>query len=145
MMIGESLFAGDGESPLFEVGDERAGIADAAESVERAAAEVGDSEELLRCGGEFAKAEQASLRGKDSSVLQFADGGVGAGIGFGASENEKIGSRHGGEGLAKTAGRKEAVVFCGAGGIEEEDVDVAGELEMLEAVVQQEDVDAGLL
>jgi hypothetical protein len=36
MMIGKGLLSGDGESPVLKVSDEGAGIADAAESVERA-------------------------------------------------------------------------------------------------------------
>ena len=46
MVIGEGLLSGDGESPVFEVGDKSAGIADAAESVVRAGAEFGGAEKL---------------------------------------------------------------------------------------------------
>lgn len=76
------------------------------------------------------------MRSENRGVLELADGGIGAGIGFGTSEDEEVGARHGREGLAKTASGKEAVVFGGSGRIEEEDVDVAGELKMLEAVVE---------
>ena len=39
MMIGEGLFTGDGETPILEVDDEGARIADAAERVESAGAD----------------------------------------------------------------------------------------------------------
>ncbi len=45
MMIGEGLLSGDGESPVFEVSDEGARIADAAKGVERARAKFGGGRE----------------------------------------------------------------------------------------------------
>ena len=145
MMIGEGLLSGDRESPVLEVCNKGTGIADAAESVERAEAKFGGGEKSRRCVGNFAKTEQARLRGENRGILQLADGRIGAGIGFGASENEEIGASHGGKRFTETASGKEAIVFGGARRIEEKDVDVAYELEMLEAVVEQKNIDAGLL
>ena len=145
MMIGEGLLSGDGESPVLKVSDECAGIADAAERIEGARAKFGGGEKLRRQVAEFAKTEQARLRGENRDILQLADGRVGAGIGFGATKNQQIGASHGGERFAETASGKKAIVFGGARRIEEEDVDVAGELKMLEAIVEQKNIDAGLL
>ena len=145
VMIGEGLLSGDRKSPVLKVSDEGAGIANAAESVERAGAEVRSGEKSRRCAGKSTKAQQARLRRENRAILKLADGRVGAGIGFGASKNQQIGASHGGERFAETASGKKTIVFGGARGIEEEDVDVAGELQMLEAIVEQKNIDAGLL
>jgi len=143
MMVWEFAVIGDREIPVLEVLEEGARIADATEGVEGARGQLVAGQQLgLRL--ELAKAEKLCGRREDGIVLKFFDGGAGARDGFCASKDEEIGAGHGGEGLAKTASGEHGLLAEGLRGVDEEDVEVARELEVLEAVVEEEDIDGGL-
>ncbi len=63
---------------------------------------------------------------------------------IGAGEDDVMGSAEGGEGLAKQASGQESFVAEGVGRIEEDQVEVAVGLSVLEAVVEDEDRDVGV-
>ena len=90
----------------------------------------------MRALVQLAKTEQAGLCGEDRMVLKLSDRRAGAGIRFGASENQDIGAGHGGEGFAEASGGEKAVCGERAGAVHKKNIDVARELKMLKAVIE---------
>ncbi len=136
----------DAPAGLF---DEGVGVADGAGDVDLPAAEpvdipfvltvFGDDEDA---GPDVAADGDVGVRGDiPEAVLEIE--GLLAGHGFGVGEDEGVGAFEGLDGLAEEAGGEEAVDEGVAGGVDGDDVELAGDLAVLEAVVEEDDVDFG--
>jgi hypothetical protein len=144
VVVGEPVGGGEVAGECAELLFEGVGVADAGEGGEFLVGEVGEVGEGVGFVRRSAEGRVGGGGVVDGSLLVVAvdRGGdffelVGCGE-VGAGEEDGVGSFEAREGLAEEASGEYAAVTEGVGGVDEDEVEVAGEPAVLEAVVEDE-------
>ena len=134
VMIGKKFVSRDLKTPFAEIGEKRRGIADAAKGEELFRAKGQNVDGGMACG----KINRIELGPgvEDGSVRILADGGFDGGGVVAAGDDENVGASEGRTRLAQAPRGKQVAAAERIGRVDEDDVHVARELAMLEAVVE---------
>ena len=136
MMVAEEFVADNLETPAAEIGQEGRRIADAAKG-----------EEILlpqgcQIGGRIARGKmhgvQMRIGIEDWRVRILANGSFDCGRALGAGDDQNAGASQSRAGLTQAASGQEVASTERIGGVDEDDVNVAGEAAVLETVIEDE-------
>src|SRR5580693_7496317 len=143
VMVGEEFVADDIQAPSAQVIEECGWIADAAEG-EKFWKRIGGDGAGGLAFGDAMDGVELWPRVENWGGGIAADGGFdrgGAGV---SGDYDYVGAGQGGAGFAEVSGGEEAAATERIGCVDEDDVNVAGELQVLEAVVEDEPIHAAL-
>ncbi len=140
IVIGKVPLPAKGKPPIPEIARKSGWIPDAAKSKKRTRTDFRPCSER-EFAAEAAESEQSRGRGENRIRLELLDRFIGAGDGLGPSKYEKVRAAHGGERFPEAAGWQQSFTAKRMRCIHQEDVEIAGQLQVLETVIEKKDVD----
>src|SRR5271157_1904840 len=141
MVVWKSLCAGNWDLPVLQIQKKSPRIADATKCEEGARTDFRGGKNWHACA-KSAEPQQTCGGGKHGVLLELVDRRSSTRRGFRAREYEQRGAAHRGNRFTQTACRQQHLASKGPRGVQQQQIDVASELHVLEAIVEEKNIHA---